>query len=257
MSAQLAATSLAEIPYVSPSATTTDKSLTPKLARHARKCIICHHPDRLQIEDDFLHWRACTAIASSYGLPDRRAVYRHARATGLYRRRMRNMRIASSYIVQHAERIDPSAQAIINAVRACSVIDASGVWNEPVQHVIIEHVHTTQPHSDSPDAAPEIAASASAKTPISNVYSMQLEFAATPTKQTPAPTSNVYFPVQAPRVDYASDRGAHPLAESAVATPPKWLQLCPDFIRDRIEKKVNFGKAASSHPPCVRASRTP
>src|ERR1700761_2719205 len=113
MSAQLAAASLVEFS----SATTPDQGITPKLARHARKCIVCHHANRLQIEDDFLHWRPCTTIASSYGLPDRRAVYRHARAPGLYRRRIRNMRIASSYIVQHAERIDPSAQAVLNAVR--------------------------------------------------------------------------------------------------------------------------------------------
>ena len=167
---------------------------------------------------------------------------------------MRNMRIASSYIVQHAERIDPSAQAVINAVRACSVIDASGVWNEPVQHVIIEHRHAPQQPSDSPLAAAEKAAADPEKTAISNVYSMQLEFAATPTKQTPAPTSNVYFPVQAPRADYASDRDAHSLAASAVATTPKWLQLCPDFIRDRIEKKLNFGKAVS---PSRQGNRTP
>jgi len=28
------------------------------LERHSRRCIICHHPEREAIEEEFLHWRA-------------------------------------------------------------------------------------------------------------------------------------------------------------------------------------------------------
>src|SRR6202012_5103224 len=120
MSAQLAAASLVDFQA---SATKPAKPISIALARHARKCCICHHENRPAIEDDFLHWRASTDIAADYALPDRRVVYRHARATGLYQRRMRNMRVASSYLIQHAERVTPNAKQVLDAVRACSLID--------------------------------------------------------------------------------------------------------------------------------------
>jgi hypothetical protein len=48
------------------------------LERHSRKCIICHHPEREAIEEEFLHWRApgsslkttiSPTIAPSIGTP--------------------------------------------------------------------------------------------------------------------------------------------------------------------------------------------
>ena len=270
MSAQLAATSLFD---VSPAATPT-KRPSPKLARHARRCLVCHHADRPAIEDDFLHWRASTQIAAEFGLPDRRVVYRHARATGLYQRRMKNMRVASSYIVQHADRVTPNAKQVLDAVRACSLIDASGVWHEPIRHVIIEHVNAPQSIDDSTLAGPS-------ETSISNVYSVQLESAATPTKQTPPTTSNVYSsvgsshtksaskvtsadshfaphptptpvaagePVRGEAVELAFDFAsastdaqacAAQTITTARATTPRWLDLCPDFLRNHIAKTLN------------------
>ena len=203
MSAQLAPLAITEIPdsaspgkptkpHIVPPAPSVAKQSSPKQSRHARRCTVCHHKDRLEIEDDFLHWRPSTEIAAEYALPDRRAVYRHARATRLYQRRMRNMRVACSHIVDHAERVTPNAKNVLDAIRACSLIDADGVWHEPARRVIVEHVNAPQPSADSVAANPDPSAVAPPKTETSNVYSTQLESAATPTKQTPAPSSNVY-----------------------------------------------------------------
>jgi hypothetical protein len=46
------------------------------LERHSRKCIICHHPEREAIEEEFLHWRAPWKLAEDYNLADYRTLYR-------------------------------------------------------------------------------------------------------------------------------------------------------------------------------------
>jgi hypothetical protein len=205
MSAQLAPLAITEIPdpaspgkpakpHIVPPAPkeSVPKQSSPKQSRHARRCTVCHHKDRLEIEDDFLHWRPSTEIAAEYDLPDRRAVYRHARATRLYQRRMRNMRVACSHIVEHADRVTPNAKNVLDAIRACSLIDDDGVWHEPTRRVIVEHINAPQPSADPVAANSDQSAVTPPKTEISNVYSTQLESAATSTKQTPAPSSNVY-----------------------------------------------------------------
>jgi hypothetical protein len=176
------------------------KQSRPANSRHARRCTICHHENLLQIEDDFLHWRPATEIAAEYALPDRRVVYRHARAAGLYRRRMRNMRRACSHIAEHAERVTPNAKNVLDAIRYCVLIDDDGVWHEPTQRVIVEHVNAPQPPHESAAANPDPSAATTPETATSNVHSTQLESAATPTKQTPPPASNVYSHVKSPGI---------------------------------------------------------
>jgi hypothetical protein len=53
------------------------------LERHSRRCIICHHPEREAIEEEFVHWRAPWKLSQDYKLADYRTIYRHARAAGL------------------------------------------------------------------------------------------------------------------------------------------------------------------------------
>ena len=40
----------------------------PNLARHARKCTICHHKDRPVIDFDYLNWRSTQQIVRVYAL---------------------------------------------------------------------------------------------------------------------------------------------------------------------------------------------
>ena len=59
----------------------------PDLSRHARRCVICAHPDRDAIEGDFVRWRSPERIAKTYQIADRSSIYRHAHCTGLFERR--------------------------------------------------------------------------------------------------------------------------------------------------------------------------
>ena len=96
------------------------------LERHARKCKICRHKDREDIESDFLHWHDVHNIVTEFDLGTRRALYRHARATGLYEIRMSNIRDAAALIAARAENCPATASAVLKAIQACSMIDAHG-----------------------------------------------------------------------------------------------------------------------------------
>jgi hypothetical protein len=74
----------------------------PEPERHARKCLICSHPDRVGIEEHFLNWRNTELISRQYGLNDFRPIYRHARA-----------------------------------IRVSARINDEGQWVEPPSHVIV------------------------------------------------------------------------------------------------------------------------
>jgi hypothetical protein len=106
------------------------------LERHERLCSICNSSYRDEIEEEFLHWMSPPFIALEYGL-DRRAIYRHAHALGLFEKRDRNYRFALGYIIEKAARVKPTADAIIRAVRTASCLLPDGSWAEPPAHVIV------------------------------------------------------------------------------------------------------------------------
>jgi hypothetical protein len=64
-------------------------------ARHAGKCRVCHHRDRLAIERRFLKWDKPGHIARDHGIKNRASIYRHAHAANLFARRQR--RAISAY----------------------------------------------------------------------------------------------------------------------------------------------------------------
>jgi hypothetical protein len=70
----------------------TRKGIQPSLGRHKRQCSICAHPQRVEIEADFIGWKSPAAIAQEHGLADRSGVYRHA--LGLLVKRQPNVRAA-------------------------------------------------------------------------------------------------------------------------------------------------------------------
>ncbi len=94
--------------------------------RHARKCEICHHPEREAIEEEFTDWHSPDNICDSYGLKARSVIYRHAHALGLFRRRRRNLRCALELMIEEAERTTPTVDGIIRAIRAHSRVTRDG-----------------------------------------------------------------------------------------------------------------------------------
>ena len=82
------------------------KTKTVSLGRHKRSCSICPHPNRAEIEAEFVAWRSPAALAQQYGLADRVSVYRHAHALGLFDKRRRNLRAALERIIEKAGEVE-------------------------------------------------------------------------------------------------------------------------------------------------------
>jgi hypothetical protein len=106
--------------------------------RHRRVCTICHHPEREAIEEAFLQWRNVRLIAGEFhasGGPS--AIYRHARALNLFKKRNLNLRSALELMIEYSERSSPSAEAIIKAIRAHTRMNDLGEWiDTPTTHIV-------------------------------------------------------------------------------------------------------------------------
>ena len=119
--------------------------------RHAAECRICSHPQREQIERDFVNWRSPALIAKQYGLRNRSSVYRHAHATGLFPKRQRNIRAALEKIIERAGEVEVTAAAVVAAVQAYTKINASGQWVDRSEHLDLNQLFdrmTTQEMED-------------------------------------------------------------------------------------------------------------
>ena len=107
----------------------------PSLERHQRKCLICHHPDREEIEELFVHWHHPYHTAHHYKIPPR-SLYRHAHATGLCLARQQNLRSVLDRLLEQVHDVKVSGESIIRAVRAYSCLTSDNKWIEPPTRVI-------------------------------------------------------------------------------------------------------------------------
>src|SRR5271155_2451481 len=98
---------------------------------HSRKCVICRHPDRAAIEEEFVHWGGVGDIARIYHLGDSRSVYRPAPATGLTLRRRENLHSVLDIFLEKARGAKMSGDSILRAIRAYSCVDSLGRWVDP------------------------------------------------------------------------------------------------------------------------------
>ena len=118
------------------------------LERHSRRCIICHHPEREAIEEEFVHWRAPWKLSQDYKLADYRTVYRHARAAGLLLQRRERLHSALDAFVESVDDVTFTGDTILRAMRAYSCIDSHGRWTEiptQVQFSTSNDAHPPQP----------------------------------------------------------------------------------------------------------------
>ncbi|MGH9733078.1 MAG: hypothetical protein ACRD8A_00640 [Candidatus Acidiferrales bacterium] len=123
-----------------------------RLNYHGIRCVICNHPDRETIEQDFLHWRSPAEIAQEFNLGHCRGIYRHAHALGLFKQRADQLRHGLGSIMEQAANVTPTANDIIRAVRAYSCLDEDGHWHEPTRRVIITHQHLPAGRSVTPSS---------------------------------------------------------------------------------------------------------
>jgi hypothetical protein len=105
------------------------------LGHHRRNCTVCAHEKCGEIEEDFVAWKSPAVIAEEYGLNDRRNVYRHAHALGLFDNRRRNIRAALEKIIEKVGEVDVNASAVVAAVQAYAKINAAGQWIDRSEHL--------------------------------------------------------------------------------------------------------------------------
>src|SRR3984957_19372968 len=70
------------------------------LARHSRKCSVCHHKDREFIDADYLRWISPETTARQYKISHHSVVYRHADATGLRTQRRAALRATLDHFIE-------------------------------------------------------------------------------------------------------------------------------------------------------------
>lgn len=126
------------------------------LIHHGARCTICNHPQREAIDEAFLHWQRPTAIAHEFQLRDRRIIYRHVHALGLFHERAQKSRRSLEFIMEQAESVTPTADDIIRAVRAHSCLGEDGRWAEPTRRVIVTHKYVNRPPDDCPDLSDRV-----------------------------------------------------------------------------------------------------
>jgi len=129
------------------------------LERHSRRCIICHHPERDAIEEEFVHWRSPSRLAHDYKLGDYRTIYRHARAAGLLLQRRERLHSALDAFVESVDDVTFTGDTILRAMRAYSCIDSHGRWTEiptQVQFSTSHDAHPPQPHSRTSNVSSDV-----------------------------------------------------------------------------------------------------
>jgi len=108
------------------------------LSHHERHCTICHHPERDAIEEAFCQWRNVKFIAREFnatGGPS--AIYRHARALNLFKQRNLTLRSSLEFVIEQSERIIPTAEGLVKAIRAYTRINDMGQWiDTPTTHIV-------------------------------------------------------------------------------------------------------------------------
>ena len=107
------------------------------LERHQRCCSICSHPQRADIDADFLHWYDPFDIAHDYNLGSSSAVYRHAHATGLFAQRRKNVLWVLERYMVRVRQARVTGSSIIRAVRTYVNLTQDGQWVEPPRRIIV------------------------------------------------------------------------------------------------------------------------
>lgn len=103
-------------------------------SRHEQNCSICNHTNREEIEQDFCEWKSVVAISREYKV-NRVALYRHARAVGLFAQRDRNVKAALARLIERGYAVKVTASSLISAIQAYAKINAAGEWIDKSENV--------------------------------------------------------------------------------------------------------------------------
>ena len=120
----------------------------PNLASHQARCTVCAHPQREEIEEEYISWKSPARIATDFKLRDRSAVYRHARALDLGKQRDRNIRAALARMIEKADDVRVTAGAAVQAIALYARINARGELVERDDRVGIHDLFAKMSHDE-------------------------------------------------------------------------------------------------------------
>ena len=104
------------------------------LSHHRRRCTVCRHREREAIEEKFIEWAYPRELIEQYGF-SRAALYRHAKACGLYYRRYGGHIHVLEKLLERAGDATITSHAVVQAVRAYD-----GLLNKYKQDFFIERL---------------------------------------------------------------------------------------------------------------------
>jgi len=175
------------------------------LFAHESRCSICCHEERDAIEEEFLHWDSPFNTAKYYDVSER-AIYRHAHALNLFEVRDRKLRFALGNIIERADLISMTPDAILKAIHAFARVNSRGEWIEPPKQLIVSNV----PHVPSPSDENSTAGAAISELPSAAAYRTSQP------KELPAASLAQLQPVEP---SDAIDDGHSPVAAHRPGTP--------------------------------------
>ena len=102
------------------------------LDKHRRRCTVCKHPQREEIEDQFLGFQSPRSLERKFELPET-SVYRHAKALRLYSKRENSLVVALGRIIEKGVTNLPQITAtnLIEAIKAQAKL--TGQWIDRTQ----------------------------------------------------------------------------------------------------------------------------
>ena len=113
---------------------TETRQRRPLGRRHEAGCKICRHPEREEIEAEWISWGNTTRLAKKFGL-SKDSVYRHCHALSLFAKRSHNLKAALGRIIEAGDGIKPSSAAVVQAIQAYAKINAVGQWIDKTEVV--------------------------------------------------------------------------------------------------------------------------
>lgn len=106
-----------------------------RLAMHQARCRICQHPEREEIEREFLDWVSPRETAGRWKIASYRAIYRHAHAVGLQEQRRRKRQGALDCIIERVRDVPVTASAVVAAIRLGAKLERDG--EEAGQRIVL------------------------------------------------------------------------------------------------------------------------
>lgn len=102
-------------------------------ARHNRRCGVCRHPRRREIETEYLSWQSPTKICRAFGIRSRSTLALHVRANRLDEKRNRDIRGLIIGFLERGLGLKPSPAAFVQAIAILARLDVSGRMVDKVQ----------------------------------------------------------------------------------------------------------------------------